>query len=330
MSMIKRAKSSIFGLETDLTNLGTSISTEATARETADGDLSTLSTTAKGNLVAAINELYLGLGTTGGASLQKSQNLGDLTDVPAARTNLDVYSTTEVDTAINTAQLAMGTNYDVADIAARDALVDLDVADRVFVGDDGDGKWALYKVGAVDGTGAGTAWMKIMDQDGLENSISAASIKAAYESNTDTNAYTDSEKAKVALVTVSQAIDLDDAVLKANLEQDLAASASATEGVSAAAAKAYVDANIASSGLESILEDLTVTAGAIDLTKTPVNGLPSIGNFARCEYTDANGVTYSATLAVGSGAKNFTVETDVAGQWDGFAVRIQYTALAAE
>ena len=43
----------------------------------------------------------------------------------------------------------------------------------------------------------------------LENSISKESIKAAYELNDDTNAYTDAEQAKVGFVSVTSAIDLD-------------------------------------------------------------------------------------------------------------------------
>jgi len=154
----------------------------STANTYTDGQISTLSTTVSGKL-------------------SKASNLSDLNDVATARTNLGVYSTSEVDTAINDAALAMGTNYDVVDITARDALTGLDVADRVFVADDGDAKWALYKVSTVDGSGSGTAWIKLIDQDALENAISASSIKTAYESNADTNVFTDSEKSQLATNT---------------------------------------------------------------------------------------------------------------------------------
>jgi len=48
---------------------------------------------------------------------------------------------------------------------------------------------------------------------------SAAYIKARYESNANTNAYTDAAKAKVDLVTVTEAIDLDNAEVQANKNQ---------------------------------------------------------------------------------------------------------------
>lgn len=44
------------------------------------------------------------------------------------------------DAQIDAAKLALGTNFSVADIAARDALEDLTVGDIIFVTDDGDTK----------------------------------------------------------------------------------------------------------------------------------------------------------------------------------------------
>ena len=43
----------------------------------------------------------------------------------------------------------------------------------------------------------------------VNKNLDAASIKSAYESNTDTNEYSDAEKAKVANVAVTQPVDLD-------------------------------------------------------------------------------------------------------------------------
>jgi hypothetical protein len=169
-----------------------------------EGDSSTEGSVAKAKADAKAYADTILASSEGSASstyLAKSSNLGDLTDVAAARTNLEVMSSTEIAAAINAAELAMGTNYDVVDIAARDALVDLDLADRVFVQNDGDSKWALYKVSGVDGNGAGTAWTKIGDQDALENSLTADGVKAAYESNANTNAFTDAEKAQLATNT---------------------------------------------------------------------------------------------------------------------------------
>lgn len=96
------------------------------------------------------------------------------------------------DAEIDAAKLALGTNYSVADITARDALTGLTVGDLIFVTDDGDTKWAQYKVTAItDGDGSTSTFEKIMDEDIYLNAISASAIKTAYESNADTNALTD-------------------------------------------------------------------------------------------------------------------------------------------
>lgn len=90
------------------------------------------------------------------------------------------------DNQIDAAKLALGTNFVVADTTEADALTDIGIGDIVFVADNGDGKWAQYKVSQVDPT----VFTKIMDQDVMLNAISASSIKSAYESNADTNALT--------------------------------------------------------------------------------------------------------------------------------------------
>jgi hypothetical protein len=86
----------------------------------------------------------------------------------------------------------------VADIAERDAYDVENLPTNVFVQDDGDGKWALYKANTV---GVGATYTKIMDQDLFSAEMSAAAIKAAYESNEDTNAFTDTLKAKLEALT---------------------------------------------------------------------------------------------------------------------------------
>lgn len=122
-----------------------------------------------------------------------------MTNVAVARTNLGIYSAAEVDLAISEAKLALGSNYSVTDIAARNALVKLTVGDNVFVVNDGDGKWASYVVTAItDGNGSTATFEKIMDKDVYLNAISAEAVKSAYEMNDNTNAFTDAEKAQLA------------------------------------------------------------------------------------------------------------------------------------
>jgi len=98
------------------------------------------------------------------------------------------------DAEIVAAKLAIGSNFAVADITARNNLSGLTVGDIVYVADDGDGKWAQYLVYSTDPS---LQFGKIMDQDILLNAISASSIKTTYESNADTNAFTDALLSKL-------------------------------------------------------------------------------------------------------------------------------------
>lgn len=329
MAILMRHKNVIIGLTDELSTLNSAITAEATARGNADGDLANLTTTDKTSLVAAINEVSQDAGAGSAASLQIANNLSDVADVPTSRTNLGVYSTTEVDDAITAAELSLGTNFNVATIAERDTLVDLDTADRVFVTDDGDGKWAMYKPGAVDVNGTATSWIKLSDQDALENSINATSIKTTYESNADTNAYTDADKTKVDFVSVTAAVDLDDAVLKAELIQDLEASAPADQAPSSAAVKAYADEASRVGGPEVMLESVTVNVSTTDpdlivLTHAPKGGVDGVLNFATVRFLDGNGAAYDAPVQATVNDNEFTVLVDTPSEWDGNSVQVQY------
>lgn len=101
--------------------------------------------------------------------------------------------------------VALGKGYVVADNAKKDALTTLTTADTVFVSDDGDGKWARYQVTAVtDGLGSTSTFEVIMDEDTYLNANTAPDIKAVYESNANTNAFTD--VAKQSILNNAQAI----------------------------------------------------------------------------------------------------------------------------
>ena len=296
------------------------------------------------------------------SKLAKASNLSDLTDVAAARTNLDVNSKSEIDAKIVQAQLAMGTNFNAADHAERNAMINLDVADRVFVADDGDTKWALYKVGAVDGTGKGTSWIKILDQDSLENSISKESIKSTYELNPDTNAFTDAEQTKVGFVSVTSAIDLDKVVQNDELNTSATlAGASNTTIASDLAVKTYVDAEAAklleiANNLSDVAdvavartnlavyskvetdaainnggaifktETVTVVADKITLAFAPKNGV--IFNFATVRHVDVNGVAYDIPTTPTADVKVFNIHPDATGEFDTKSVTVQYSHVA--
>lgn len=325
MSIIVRAKSSIKGLVVDLETLTAAIQAEATTRSQNDGDLATLSTTEKGNLVAAINEVKTQVDAAAGAdtALLKADNLSDVADVATARTNLGVMSTTQVEDAIIDAKLALGTNFTVDDIAARDAMVDLDPADRVLVKDAGDGKWALYSPTSVDAAGKPEGWFKLADQASLENSMSAAGIKEAYESNPDTNAFTDAEKAKVGFITVTKAIDLDDVVLVSELAAEVGAGDVAV-AASTAAVKAAIDAIVPPESLKPIIERLVVAGNDITLTHVPSGGVAGVMNFGTVRFLDDDGISYDAPLVATADTKVFTISVDTTGQWDTKTVQVQY------
>jgi hypothetical protein len=149
--------------------------------------------------VSGVTATMVGLGNVTNESKETMFTNAALTGVPTAPTPAASTNTTQIATAafvqseINSAALALGTNFSVADIAARDSLQNLVVGDVVFVADDGDGKWAQYKVTAI----GPFTFLKIMDQDIFLNALSAADVKAAYESNADTNAFTDLFKTRL-------------------------------------------------------------------------------------------------------------------------------------
>lgn len=97
--------------------------------------------------------------------------------------------------------LALGNSYVVSNNTERNNLTLLTTADTVFVSDDGDGKWARYQVVAVtNGNGSTSTFKVIMDEDTYLHANTAADIKSTYESNLNTNAYTDAEKLKLAAI----------------------------------------------------------------------------------------------------------------------------------
>lgn len=145
--------------------------------------------------------------------LKIANNLSDVNAVQA-RTNLDIHSKSEVNAIV----AGVTSSRTVATIAARAALIGLKVTDKVFVSNDGDGKWAYYMVTAITtGTGSTSTFEKLADKDLFDNAMTAAAIKTAYESNPDTNGFTNAEKSKLAYITATSAINLD--TLKALVSQ---------------------------------------------------------------------------------------------------------------
>lgn len=186
---ISRAQGAESGLQTDIDNeVSRAQGAESTLQTNIDNEVS--------RATAAENALSLDI-----------SDLRGVTDAATARTNLGVYSTSEVDTAINNANLNLGTNLSTtnATTAASDfGPGDLSIGDNIFFTDDGDGKWAIYKVVAItDGAYSTSTLEKIMDEDVYLNAQSASAIKSSYESNANTNAFTDEDEARVDRIGTS-------------------------------------------------------------------------------------------------------------------------------
>jgi hypothetical protein len=197
--------------------------------------------------------------------LNKTNNLSDVSSISTARTNLDVHSKSEVNALISGASQARS----VADLAARDALSGLAISDRIFVSDDGDGKWALYLVSSItDGNGSTSEYVKVADEDLFSNAMTASAIKTAYESNANTNEFSDTEKAKLGHISVTQAVDLD------TMESDISTNATNVATAQATANSAVTAANAAQTTANSKEESFTETKE----TFTNMNVEPDIDN----------------------------------------------------
>jgi hypothetical protein len=214
-------------------------SSNITTINTLLGSSFSLQTTAQ-NIIQAINEVKTHVDTVDSESLKKADNLASLSNKTTARTNLQVFSQTEVQNLIYQSEINLGTNYSVANIAARNALTGLTIGDNVFVTDAGDGKWAIDKVVGI--TGGNPVFERIMDKDVYLNSISKEAIKGTYESNPDTNAFTDAAETKVNYLTVTSAINLDKVIQNDELNTSTTlANATNTDIASSLAVKTFVN-----------------------------------------------------------------------------------------
>lgn len=98
----------------------------------------------------------------------------------------------------------------VANISARTALNAIS-GQHVFVLDDGDGQWALYKATTA---GVGATYVKLSDPDLLNAVLTAAQIKASYESNPDTNSFTNALLSKLNGIAAGATANATDAQLR--------------------------------------------------------------------------------------------------------------------
>jgi len=209
------------------------------------------------------------------AVVKKANNLSDVT-ASSARTNLDVYSKSEVQSMV----AGVDNAHAVADLTARNALTGLKVTDRVFVTNDGDSKWALYMVTAITtGTGSTSTFVKIADEDIVTNALTAAGIKSAYESNSNTNAYTDADKAKVGHLTVTQAVNLD------TIESELATTTSTATSAQSTANTALANAATAQTTANTAVTNAATAQTAANNAQTTANAKEDIFTEAREDFT---------------------------------------------
>lgn len=190
-------------LQTDVGVLTTGLSDEVAARQYADSVLQDLIDDEVLNRQTAIANLLDGVATPGN-TLQKLYNLilGSFTEIV------------------------------VADITARDALNITHTPTNVFVQNDGDGNWALYKALT---TGVAATYIKISDPDLLNAVMSASQIKASYESNPDTNAFTNALLTKLNSIASGATVNSTDAYLLSRSNHTGTQAASTITGLAAVA-----------------------------------------------------------------------------------------------
>ena len=237
------------------------------------------------------------------AVVKKDHNLSDV-NAASARNNLEVYSKTEVQNLVAGAEDA----YSVATLTARSALTGLKVSDRIFVGNDGDDRWALYIVTAItDGKGSTTTFTKIADEDLFTNALSKEAVKSAYESNVNTNAFTDAEKTKLGHLSVSQATNLD------TMESDLASTKTTATNALNTANSATTKANAAQTTANGAVSDAAAAQSTADAAQSDAGdaqaaaeAAQSSANTARSEATAAQNTANSALTSANARELAFT------------------------
>jgi sugar lactone lactonase YvrE len=150
-----------------------------------------------------------------------------------------------------------GAEITVANIAARNALNISSIGTRVFVTDDGDGKWALYRASQ---TGVSSNYVKLSDPDLLNAVMSAEMIKTAYESNPDTNAFTNALKVAYDAVVSGFSGKANTSDISQNVEADKASTS-----------KWYSAKSI----YDWVTDKLALKANISSLPLTIANGVPS-------------------------------------------------------
>jgi hypothetical protein len=250
------------------------------------------------------------------AVVKKSNNLSDVT-ASSARTNLDVYSKSEVQSMV----AGVDNAHSCADLTARNALTGLKVTDRVFVTNDGDSKWALYMVTAVTtGTGSTSTFVKIADEDLISNALTAAGIKSAYESNANTNVYTDAEKAKMAHIAVTQAVNLD------TMESGLATTTTTASNALSTANTAVTNAATAQTTANTAVSNAATAQTAANNAQTAATNAQNTANGKEDSFTESR-EDFTTKTATANTPVPLTLAHSIAA---GFVPRVFFNGLQIE
>ncbi|MGB2290069.1 MAG: hypothetical protein ACPH4E_03495 [Schleiferiaceae bacterium] len=253
------------------------------------------------------------------AVIKKANNLSDV-NAASARGNLDVYSRAEVQNLVAGAEDA----YSVASLTDRGALTGLKVSDRVFVTNDGDGKWALYIVTAItDGKGSTSTFTKVADEDLFTNALSKEAVKSAYESNANTNAFTDAEKTKVGHLSVSQAVDLD------TMESDLASTKTTATNALNTANSATTKANAAQTTANTAVSDAAAAQSAANKAASDAAAAQSTADAAQSDAGAAQTAAEAAQTTADSGVTKANAAQSTANSARNEAAAAQSTANSA-
>lgn len=253
------------------------------------------------------------------AVVKKANNLSDV-NAASARGNLDVYSRAEVQNLVAGAEDA----YSVASLTDRGALTGLKVSDRIFVTNDGDGKWALYIVTAItDGKGSTSTFTKVADEDLFTNALSKEAVKSAYESNANTNAFTDAEKTKVGHLSVSQAVDLD------TMESDLASTKTTATNALNTANSATTKANAAQTTANTAVSDAAAAQSAANKAASDAAAAQSTADAAQSDAGAAQTAAEAAQTTADGGVTKANAAQSTANSARNEAAAAQSTANSA-
>lgn len=336
MARIKRTIASVNLLQQNLDALTAADAQEKAAREAAIAQT-------QAALAAEVSRSTTEEQRLDSVTAKKAANLSDLTDVMLARSNINVMSVEETQSAIQKAALGLGSGFVVEDIAARDALgtlvtladgskgTQLTVNDTVRVNNGGN--WVVYNVDAVDEvTGVATFSPAISKQEWLI-AKDAAAVKQAYESNADTNCLTDVRRTKIDYISITRARNLDKLVQSDELNTSPSlAGASNTDVPSSAAVLAAIKEAVRVGGARVKTDTQTVTGDRIVLQFAPKDGQILNGFCARVFDENVPGLVDEVQVsldATDTSGKTYIVNGNVAGDFDNKVAVVQYLYVEA-